>query len=159
MRDLRIIDIDDGFIETMPGRRTAGGRGGCRPNGLWIQMNDYPSQIVVIDHIIGPDDRSNDFLPATYAGDYALTHVGIITFWTIVRIMQPCNGKPDHDRQPHTAITHWFLQDHEAAGMQLLIRNDTAKGDFASKGVQCILRIEDWFINPEDFELLQIHAA
>ena len=122
-------------------------------------MNDNPAQFVVIDHIVGPDDGSNDFLPATYAGDYALTHVGIITFRTIIRIVQPCNGKPDHDRQPHTAITHWFLQDHEAAGMQLLIGNDAAKGHLAPEGIQRILWIKNRFIDSNDFKLLQIHAA
>ena len=122
-------------------------------------MNDDPPQIVVIDHIVGPDNRSNNLLPATYAGDYALTHVGIITFRTIVRIMQPCNRQPDHDRQPHAAITHWFLQNHEAAGMQLLIGNDTAKRHFAAEGIQRILRIKNRLIDSNDFKLLQIHAA
>ena len=80
-------------------------------------MNDNPAQIVVIDHIIRPDDRSYDLLSATYAGDYALAHIGIITFRTIVRIMELCDGQPDDDRQSHAAVTDGFLQDHEATRM------------------------------------------
>jgi hypothetical protein len=159
MRDFRIIDIDDRLVETVSGRWTTGRGGRCRSNGLRIQMNHDPPQIVVINHIVGPDDGSNHFLPATYAGHYALTHVGIIAFRAIVRIVQSSNRQADDDRQSDAAITNGFLQNHETPGMLLFVRHDTAKRHFPAEGIQCILRIENRFINPKDFKLLQIHAA
>ena len=122
-------------------------------------MNDDPPQVVFAQYIIGPDDRGDGFRTATNTGDDVLPNIRIETIRSVGRIMQPSNRESHSDGKADTVVTDWFLQDDKSPGVFLLIRHDAAKGDFASKGIQRILRIENRFIDSNDFKLLQIHAA
>ncbi|MBL8818710.1 MAG: hypothetical protein JNL58_21965 [Planctomyces sp.] len=122
-------------------------------------MNHNPTKIVLSQHIIGPNDRSDGLRAATNAGDDVLPNVGVESFGTVFRIVQAGNRQSDGHSQTDTIVADRFLQDDKASGVFLFIRNDAAECHFTSEGVQRVLRIEDGGFNAEHFKLLQIAAA
>ena len=122
-------------------------------------MNDDPTEVVLAQHIVRPDNRSDGFRATTNTGDDVLPNIRIETFRTVFRIVQPSDCKSYGDGQPHAIITDRFLQDDKAAGVILFIRHDSTKGDFSAKSIQRILRIEDGSLNAEHFKLLQVAAT
>ena len=122
-------------------------------------MNDDPTEVVLAQHIVRPDDRSDRLLTPTNTGDDILPHIRIETFRALGRIMQASDCESHSDGKADTVVADRFLQHDKAARVFLFIRHDTAKRDFASKGIQRILWIKNRFIDSNDFKLLQIHAA
>lgn len=122
-------------------------------------MNDHPTQIVVPQFLISPNDRSDGFGTPADAAHLRLSHVRVVARRPVFRIVQSCDGQPDHHSQPHLILWQRFLQDDEAPGMLLFIRQDTAKGDLSTKCVQRILRLKDRGVDSQHFKLLQITAA
>ena len=122
-------------------------------------MNDNPPQIVLSQHVVGPDNRSDGFRAATNTGDDVLPNIRIETFRALGRIMQPSDCESNSHSQADAVVADRFLQDDKASGVFLFIRNDTAKRDFTPEGIQRILRIEDGGFDAEHFELLQIAAT
>ena len=122
-------------------------------------MNDDPPQVVLAQHIVRPDNRSDGFRTATNTGDDVLPNIRIETFRALGRIMQPSDRESHSDGEADTVVTDRFLQDDKSPGVFLLIRHNTTKGDFPAEGIQRILRIKNRFIDSNDFKLLQIHAA
>ena len=122
-------------------------------------MNDNPTEVVLAQHIVRPDDRSDRLLTPTNTGDDILPHIRIETFRALGRIMQPSDRESDGDCQPHAVVADWFLQDDKSPGVFLFIRNDSTEGDFAAKRIQRFLRIEDGGFDAEHFELLQVAAT
>ena len=122
-------------------------------------MNNDPPQIVFAQHIVRPDNRSDRFRTATNTGDDVLPNIRIETFRAIGRIMQPSDRESDGDGKADTVVADRFLQDDKAAGVFLLIRNDTTEGDFPTERIQRILRIKNGGFDAEHFELLQVAAA
>jgi hypothetical protein len=126
---------------------------------LGIQVNDDPTQIVVPEHIIGPNNRSDGFRATANAGDDVLPHIRIETFRSFGRIMQPSDCESDGDGKADTVVADRFLQDDKAAGVFLFMRYDTTKGDFPPESIERFLRIEDRGFDAKHFELLQVAAT
>ena len=122
-------------------------------------MNDNPTKVVLAQHIVRPDDRSDRLLTATNTGDTVLPHIRIETFRSFGRIMQPSDRESHSDGKADSVVADRFLQDDKAAGVFLFIRNDTAKCDFPAKSIQRFLRIEDRGFDAKHFELLQVAAT
>jgi hypothetical protein len=156
---LGIVNVKLGFIQTVAVGRAAGGGGGGRPRGLWIQMNNDPTEVILAQHIVRPDDRSDRLLTATNSGHDVLPHIRIETFRSVGRIMQPSDRESHGDGKADTVISDRFLQDNKSPGVFLFIGHDTTEGDFTPEGIQSILRIEDRGFDAEHFELLQIAAT
>ena len=122
-------------------------------------MNDDPPEIVVAQHVVGPDNRSDGLRTATNACDDVLPNIRIESFRAIFRIMQASDRESHSDDKAQTVVTDRFLQHDKAAGVFLFIRDHTTEGDFPAKGIQRILRIEDGGFDTEYFQLLQVTAA
>lgn len=119
-------------------------------------MNDDPPQIVLAQHIVRPDNRSDGFRAATNTGDDVLPHIRIETFRALGRIMQASDRESDGDGKADTVVADRFLQNDKATGVFLFVRNDSTEGDFAAKRIQRFLWIEDGGFDAEHFELLQV---
>ena len=156
---LRIFRIKLRLIHAKAGRGTAGGCGRRRAYGLRVQVNDHPSQIVVPQLLISPDDRSDGFGTPADAVHLRLSHVRVVARRPVFRIVQSCDGQPDHHSQPHLVLRQRFLQDDEAPRMLLFIRQDTAKRHLATECIQRILRLKDGGVDPQHLKLLQISTA
>ena len=102
------------FIQTVTDAGTAGRRGGRRPYGLRIQVQDDPAQLTGVQHIIGPDNRRDGFTPPANTVDLRLSHVGIVPGWSIDRIVEPRNREPHNHSQADTKAWYWLLQDDKA---------------------------------------------
>ena len=159
MRHFRISHVKLGFIQTVAVGRAAGGGRGGGPNRLRIQMNDDPTEVVLAQHIVRPDDRSDRLLTPTNTGDDILPHIRIETFRALGRIMQASDCESHSDGKADTVVADRFLQHDKAARVFLFIRNDSTEGDFAAKRIQRFLRIEDGGFDAEHFELLQVAAT
>lgn len=122
-------------------------------------MNDDPPQVVLAQHIVGPDNRSDGFRTATNTRHDVLSNIRIETFWSLGGIMQPSDRESHGDGKANSIVADRFLQHDKAAGVFLFVRHDTAKRDFTSEGIQGILRIEDGGFDAEHFELLQVAAT
>lgn len=122
-------------------------------------MNDDPPEVVLAQHIVRPDNRSDRFRAATNTGDDVLPNIRIETFWSLGGIMQPSDRESDGDGKADSVVTNRLLQDDEAARMFVFIRHHTSKSDFAAKRIQRFLRIEDGGFDAEHFELLQVAAT
>jgi hypothetical protein len=122
-------------------------------------VNDDPTQVVFAQHIVRPNNRSDGFRATPNTVDDVLPNIRIETFRSVGRIMQPSDRESHSDGKADSVVADRFLQDDKAAGVLLLIRDDTAKGDFPAEGIQSILRIEDRSFNAEHFELLQVAAT
>ncbi len=122
-------------------------------------MNDDPPQVVFAQYIIGPDDRGDGFRTATNTGDDVLPNIRIETIRSVGGIMQPSNRESHGNGKTNAVVADRFLQDDKASGVFLFIGHDSSKSHFPTKGIQRILRIENRFIDPDDFKLLQIHTA
>ncbi len=122
-------------------------------------MNDDPTEVVLAQHIVRPDNWSDRLLTATNAGDNVLSHIGIETFCTVSRIMQPRDCEPHGDGKADTVVADRFLQHDKTPGVFLLIRHDTAKRHFPPESIERFLWIEDRGFDAEHFELLQVAAT
>jgi len=159
VRHFRISNVKLGLVQTVTVGRAAGGGRGGGTNRLRIQMNDDPPEVVFTQHIIGPDNRSDRFRATPNTGDDVLPNIRIEAFWALGRIMQPSDRESDGDGKADTVVADRFLQDDKAAGVFLIIRNDTTEGDFPTERIQRILRIENGGFDAEHFELLQVAAT
>lgn len=112
--DFRMFRIKFRFIQTVTDAGTAGRRGGRRPYGLRIQVQDDPAQLTGVQHIIGPDNRRDGFTPPANTVDLRLSHVGIVPGWSIDRIVEPRNREPHNHSQADTKAWYWLLQDDKA---------------------------------------------
>ena len=122
-------------------------------------MNDDPTEVVLAQHIVRPDDRSDRLLTATNTGHDALPHVCIETLCTVGRIMQPSDCESHGDGKADTVVAYRFLQHDKAARVFLFMRYDTTEGDFPPESIERFLRIEDRGFDAEHFELLQVAAT
>ena len=122
-------------------------------------MDDNPAEIVLSQHIIGPNDRSDGLRAATNTGDDVLPNIRIESFGTVFGIVQAGNRQSDGHSQTDAVVADRLLQDDKASGVFLFIRNDAAECHFTPEGVQRVLRIEDGGFNAEHFKLLQVAAA
>lgn len=159
MRHFRISHVKLGLVQTVTvGRAACGGRGGG-PNRLRIQVDDDPAEVVLAQHIVRPDDRSDRLLTPTNTGDDILPHIRIETFRALGRIIQASDRESDGDGKADTVVADRFLQHDKAAGVFLFMRYDTTEGDFPPESIERFLRIEDRGLDAEHFELLQVAAT
>ena len=159
MRHFRISNVKLGLVQTVTVGRAAGGGRGGGTNRLRIQVDDDPAEVVLAQHIVGPDDRSDRLLTATNTGDNVLPHIRIETFRSLGRIMQASDCESHSDGKADTVVADRFLQDDKSPGVFLFIRNDSTEGDFAAKSIERFLWIEDRGFDAEHFELLQVAAT
>jgi|GEM_PF-3557921 hypothetical protein len=122
-------------------------------------MNDDPPQVVLAQHIVGPDNRSDGFRTATNTRHDVLSNIRIETFWSLGGIMQPSDRESHGDGKANSFVADRFLQHDKAAGVFLFIRNDSTESDFPAERIQRFLRIEDGGFDTEHFKLLQVAAT